>query len=419
MSFYGIMRTSVSDMAAQATRLATGANNIANIDTDGFKRASTEFSSMVPETAAGRYGSGGLQTHIRNSIAEQGALERTTSSTDIAVNGDGFFVVSDTDGTPFLTRAGAFVPDGDGGLVNAAGFYLMGYDLQTGPLAPVANGYTGLEVVNIFNLALQANPSVAGTFQANLPSQALPIAAADLPSGNLANAQYTAKTSLVVYDNLGAEVILDVYSSKVANEDWEIAVFDRAAAGPNGGFPYAAGPLSTTNLLFDPANGQLTGASPLSISIAVPNGGTLDLDLSQFSQLAADYTVIEAFVDGNAPSGVDSIEIASDGVIYAVFENGARLAVYQIPLADVPSPDNLRILSGNVFAVAEGSGDVQIGFPGIAGLGTIVANALEQSTVDLADELTSVIEAQRGYTANSKVFQTGSELLEVLVNLKR
>jgi flagellar hook protein FlgE len=130
-------------------------------------------------------------------------------------------------------------------------------------------------------------------------------------------------------------------------------------------------------------------------------------------------TNMELAVNGNAPSAVDSVDIAADGTVYAVFENGNRIATYKIPLATVPSVDQLTPLSGNVYSVSQLSGDVIVGFPGSGGLGSINSKALEQSNVDLATELTAMIESQRSYTANSKVFQTGSELLDVLVNLKR
>ncbi len=404
-------------MAAQANRLSTVADNIANSSTTGYKRASTEFSSILLESGS-EYLSGSVKTNVRYGISEQGAFSYTTSSTDLAVNGNGFFIVSNTNGQSFLTRAGSFVKNGDGDLVNAAGYRLMGYSLAGGAPTVVANSFDGLEVVNIGNLALQANPSALGTLFVNLPSNATVVAAADLPSANAATATYTAKTSLVAYDNLGNEVVLDVYASKTAADTWEIAVFDQAEA-TGGGFPYTAGPLVDDTLDFDPTTGQLDGGSPTGLSVPIPNGATLALDMSQSSQLAADYMVLEATVNGNAPSAVERVEISDDGIVYAVFENGARIATYQVPLATVSSPDNLKPLAGNVFAPGIDSGDVQIGFAGSGALGTIVSSALEQSTVDIASELTTMIESQRNYTVNSKVFQTGADLMDVLVNLKR
>ncbi len=396
MSFNGVLRTSVSGMNAQAARLASSADNIANSDTTGYKRTSTQFSSLIPESCTGHISSGSVITHVRNEISTQGSLEYTSSVTDLAITGEGFFVVSDEGGASTLTRAGAFVPNADGELVNSAGYYLMGYPVNNGITASVANGFAGLERVSVFDVALEANASTQGVLQVNYPSNAALVAPADLPSANAATAEFTGKTSLVAYDNLGNEVILDIYASKTASETWEIAVYDRADAAPSGAFPYAAGPLVTDTLTFDPTTGDLTGGSPTSMTIAIPNGQPMILDLSDASQLAADYTVLEATVDGNAPSGIDLLEIGSDGMVYASYDNGERVAVYQIPLATVQSPDRLRPMTGNVFQTTQDSGDIQIGIAGQVGFGAIVAGALEESTVDLASELTTVIEAQRG-----------------------
>jgi len=419
MSLYGVMRTSVSGMNALSNKLSTVGDNIANSGTVGYKQASTEFSSLVLSSGQTNYESGGVDTTIRYAVTQQGSFQYTASVTDLAISGSGFFIVSNESGTPFLTRAGSFVPDGEGNLVNAAGYYLMGYPLTGGDPAMVANGLSGLEVVNIAQTSLEATPSASGEFAANVPSTAVAIPAADLPSANGATASYTAKTSLVAYDNLGQELLLDVYFSKSGDNTWEVSVFNKADADPAGGFPYASAPLTTATLDFDATTGNLTTTSVSSLSIAIPNGAVLNLDLAGTTQLATSYTVLKAEVDGNAPSALERVEIGDDGTVYSVFENGSRMATYTIPLADVPSPDQLTPISGNVYQPSDTSGDVQVGFSGLRGYGTIVSGALEGSTVDLATELTAMIEAQRGYTANSKVFQTASDLLDVLVNLKR
>jgi flagellar hook protein FlgE len=148
MGIYSMMRTSASGMAAQANRLGTVADNIANVNTTGYKRAATEFSSLILESGTAEYVSGGVESRIRHAISEQGSFKFTTSSTDLAVKGDGFFVVSDSAGQPFLTRAGSFVRNADGDLVNAAGFKLMAYQLSGGTPSIVTNGTAGLEAVN-------------------------------------------------------------------------------------------------------------------------------------------------------------------------------------------------------------------------------------------------------------------------------
>lgn len=419
MGLYGVMTTSVSGMAAQADRMGTVADNIANVNTTGYKKASTEFATLVPEARVIEYTPGSVQTVIRRGITEQGGLAYTRSPTDLAINGNGFFMVSGANGTPYLTRAGSFVPNSAGELVNAAGYKLLGYNLANGDLSSIVNSAAGLEVVGTANLGLKATPSTAATLQVNLPSNAAITAAGDLPSANAATAQFEGKTSLVTYDNLGNEVILDIYTAKTATGTWQVSAYNRADAGPSGSFPYSSAALATTTLNFDNTTGQLTSSSATTQTIAIPNGGSLVIDFTKSTQLAADYIVQSAEVNGNPPAKVTSLEISKAGVVTAIYENGTRVPAFKIPLVNVASPNNLTVLSGNVFSPNSESGDLQIGIAGTASLGNIVSGALERPTVDLATELTTMVEAQRSYTANSKVFQTGSELLDVLVNLKR
>jgi len=418
MSLYGMMRTGVSGMNAQANRLSTVADNIANSSTTGYKRSSTEFSSLIIPSAGGNYQSGGVNTTVRTAISQQGDLKYTNSGSDLAINGNGFFVVESASGTPYLTRAGSFVPDGNGNLINAAGFYLMGYSFAAGPPATTANGFGGLERVSIAQQGLIAEASTQGTFKANLPSGA-DIASGPLPSSNDPNAVATQKSSLVVYDNLGNEVMLDIHYTKTADNTWEVAVYNQAGAAPGAPFPYSGGSLLTTSTLtFDGTTGALTSPAG-GINITVPGGQPFNLSLDGMTQLGTGYTELSVVANGAAPSGIESVEIAADGTVYAYYENGSFLELYRVPLANVQSPDQLTVLPGNVFTLSANSGDLQMGFPGSNGLGSVVSGALENSNVDIAEELTNMIESQRNYTANSKVFQTGADLMDVLVNLKR
>ncbi|MBS3650346.1 flagellar hook protein FlgE [Pseudaminobacter sp. 19-2017] len=420
MSLYGMMRTGVSGMNAQANRLSSVADNIANSNTTGYKRSTTEFSSLVLPQTGGNYTSGGVTTTVRNSITQQGDLRFTTSGYDLAVSGEGFFVVQDAAGKTFMTRAGAFTPDDQGRLVNAAGFTLMGYSYANGVPSANANGFGGLVPVNVNLNEITASPSQQGVFSANLPAAATPVPAANLPSTNAATAQYTSKSSLLAYDNLGREVILDVYSTKTADDTWQVTIFNQADAAPDTSFPYGAPALATQTLTFDPANkGKLAGGSADSVTFTVPGGQSLTLDLSGMTQLGNTYSVGAATIDGSGPTTIENIEIANDGIVYAQYGDGSIKALYRVPLATVPSPDQLTVLPGNVFAASALSGGAQVGFPGEGKLGSIMSGALESSNVDVAEELTNMIESQRGYTANSKVFQTGAELMDVLVNLKR
>jgi flagellar hook protein FlgE len=418
MSLYGVMRTSTSGMNAQSSRISAVAENVANANTNGYKAVRTEFASYFISGNVSQYNSGYVDVNMHRMVGNQGTLSATTSITDLAIQGEGFFIVRDANGENLLTRAGSYQPDADGQLVNAAGFSLLGYPVQAANGGIVVNGFAGLEPVTFNSVALSARPSTQGTLQTNLPAGAAAIAAASLPSANTAATSFTSKTSMVTYGNLGDEVMLDIYMSKKGPQQWELTVFDRAAVGASG-FPYAAGPIATTTMSFDPANGQLLPSSANSLVVAIPGGQPLTLDLSNTSQLAAGFSVQKADINGNKASAANLVEIADDGTVFVAFEDGTRQAKYRIPLATVPSPDNLEAISGNAFGVTVNSGDFRIGFSGEGGFGSIASGVLEQSTADIASEFTDMIDAQRGYTANSKVFQTGAELMDILVNLKR
>lgn len=419
MSISGMMRTSASGMAAQSSRLATVSDNIANASTHGYKRSFTEFSTVVLETGKTAYVPGSVDVKVRYGITQQGGFDYTTSATDLAVSGEGFFLVSDGN-TTYLTRAGSFVKDPQGNLVNAAGFMLQGYPLNGGAATVSANGTTGLETVNISSMALEATPSTSGTFYVNLPVGS-DAETGDTPNDNTTNSAYTAKTSVTGYDNVGRSITFDVYYTKTGDNEWQMTVFNQADADPvTHGFPYGGdGVLVNETLTFDPATGQLDSSGTTQITIPVPNGQNLVLDLSKSSELADDFQPLSSTINGNAPSSVEGVEFATDGTLYAVYGNGARVGIYRIPLATVASPDNLTPQAGNVYSVSAESGNLQLGFPGDAQFGIIKSSTLEKSTVDTATELTTMIESQYAFTANSKVFQTAGELMEVLVNLKR
>jgi flagellar hook protein FlgE len=399
MSLYGVLRSGVSGMNAQSNKLGTVAENIQNSSTNGYKRASTEFSSLILPSSEGNYNSGSVTSRVRYTIADQGPIAYTTSPSDLAISGNGFFVVSDPSGSPYLTRAGNFVKDGrTGNLVNASGFTLMGYKLGAGAVNPSLNSLDGVEPVNMASFAMQATGSTKGTFKGNLPDGAAVVA---LPT-------VSKQSSLQVYDKVGNPIKIDISLSKISDTQWSISVANGTSADPLTG-------TTSMTLTFD-ADGQLTGPSVLNFGI--PGGEPFALDMAGMTQLAGEYNVTGE-ANGNAPSAVKDVEFAADGTVYAVYEDGTRVGAYRIPLANVSSPDNLSPRAGNVYETTAESGGYQVGFPETSGFGSIASGALEGSNVDIGTELTAMIEAQTSYTANSKVFQTGSELLDVLMNLKR
>lgn len=412
MSLFSALTSSVSGMAAQAFKLATISDNIANVNTTGYKQATTQFESLVQEFDTSSYNAAGVGTHVRYNISEQGDLTAATSTTDLAVQGTGFFLVDDGAGTTFLTRAGSFRQDDQGNLVNAAGFTLLGYSAASG--ATSADGLGALTRVNVLTNNLSAAPSTQATFSANLDSR-VATATGNLPSTNAAPVEYTSKSSLVVYDNLGTPATLDLYFTKSAANTWELSIYNAADAAAVTTFPYAQPALVVDTLNFSPTDGTLAG--PSAVSVAVPNGGTMTIDLGTMTQVASPFAVAIANTDGSAPSALSSVSVKADGTLSGIYANGTEVPIYKIPLATVPAIDNLTVLPGNVFRAGTNSGDIHVGDAGLAGLGTIQSSNLESSTVDLASQLTDMIVSQRGYEANTKVFQTGSELLQLLTTM--
>ena len=440
MSLYGMMRTGVSGMNAQSTRLATVADNIANSGTNGYKKASVEFSSLVVPNTGTTYVSGGVSTQVRYNM-NPGNVQYTTSATDLAIDGSGFFVVEDASGKPFLTRAGSFIPDGNGNLLNAAGFYLMGRSFELGEPG-ASTGYGDFERVKIPTSGLERVPTTGGLFASNLPFDA-PIfagAATDLPSANpaapataiengLANGSIY-KSSMTAIGNAGEPIRLDIYFTKTAANEWEVTVFHQPNASVGTAFPYTgtAGttpgvtPLVNQTITYDPTTGSLVSGSTNEVTLNLTHlnaGADIKIDLSGMRQLAGPYTPLNAEMNGSSPSAIDKVVIDGSGIVSALYSNGAIQKLYRLDLAFVQSPDQMSVLPGNVFQEGLESGAVNFGKPNEISLGAIKSGALEASNVDIAEELTNMIESQRNYTANSKVFQTGGDLMDVLVNLKR
>jgi flagellar hook protein FlgE len=412
MSLYSALNASASGMRVQTTKLAVISDNIANANTTGYKQASAEFESMVDQYRTTDYSAAGVTAMVRNHIAEQGELASSVSSTDLGISGNGFFIVQDANGASFLTRAGSFTQDSSGNLVNAAGFTLMGYKPDTNVTS--ADGLAGLEPVNVLTNDLKALPSTEGTFSANLNSDA-PFVTGNLPSTNTAPVTFTSKSSLVAYDNLGKAVTLDIYFSKTASNTWEVSLYNADDASASDSFPYTSSALVTSTLNFSAADGSLT--SPSALTVAVPGGQTLDLDISHTTQLAADFAVTTATVNGHAPSTLQRVDVARDGTVSGVYADGSETALYKIPLATVPSVDSLEPEAGSVYRAGFWSGNIVVGDAGLGGLGTIQASTLEMSTVDLATQLSDMIVAQRSYQSNTKAFQTSSDLLGQLVQM--
>jgi flagellar hook protein FlgE len=427
-----LMGTAVSGMLGDTNWLTNISQNVSNANTTGYKQVQTEFATVIDAVGVSASSGGGVEASLQNQNALQGSVAGTSTVTDLAVKGDGYFIVSDSSGDIYLTRNGSFTPDADGNLVNSAGYYLMGYNVQAGEASGTTNSLAGLTKVNTITAGEAATPTTTGTLSVNLPSTADAVdATAVLPSDYAATSgqTYTEETSVTVYDNLGAAHTLNVYYTKTSADTWDVDVFDAAdsTSSTGSGFPYSE-ELYSGEMAFSANNGDMTGvttnagssgsSSGNSITFAVPTGQSATLNLGESTQLASAFTVNTATVNGNAASSLSGVSISSNGTLDFEYSNGSTSAGYDIPLATVASEDNLTSVNGNAFQANQVSGTIRVGTAGIGGFGKIASSSLEDSTVDLATELTDMIQSQSAYQANSKVFQTGADLLDILNNLK-
>ncbi|KZL11429.1 flagellar hook protein FlgE [Pseudovibrio sp. Ad26] len=409
MGLYGIMNTSVSGMNAQSNKLSTVADNISNANTVGYKRYKTAFSSLVGSGGGSGHESGIVNTTVVQSVRQQGAFNFTSRGTDLAINGNGFFQVEDSQGGTYYTRAGDFVLDKNGQMVNSGG-----YKLLSAGGAPVT--------VDLSTPVWQA--STQGELGVNLASSTPEPAA--IPTTGVPDGDY--RTSITTFDQNGNAVKINVVYTKrdqatdpvtgdVTSSTWLVEATDKDGNKINPTAPPTPAAPGEVILQFD-GDGNLAAGSPTDFVFKVPNGEVVTLDLSKTVTAGDKSSPNKIDVDGYKPSTIQTIRIESDGRVFGVYGSSAEKLLDQIQIVNFSNPDGLQAKSGNVYAATDASGDPAIGFPGDNGFGSLFSGAVEGSNVDLAAELTEMVQAQRTYSANTKVFNASSELLQELNNLR-
>jgi flagellar hook protein FlgE len=377
---------------------------------------------------------------VRTAILQQndidGAFRGTGRETNLAISGSGCFVVTrgpragGAAEPPLLTRTGSFEPDANGNLRNAAGLYLAGYRYDdTGALGLIdRNSFTGLETVNVGNATVAGSPTAAITVAGNLPSQETGQAVPGAPF--LSSVEY--------YTPLGAAGRLQMswQPGATANQwtmtlsdtngtDYGSVTVDFHDSGPLAGAPMTYS--GVTNLAtapaafaFNTATGAATltldnGTAPQVIDLALGTPDSYD-GLSQFS---GDYTPLQSVPDGSQSGTMIRVEIDERGDIWGFFDNGARRALFNVPLAEVTNPNGLSTQDNNTFVLTRDSGTVQMSIAATGGTGAITSGGVESSNVDIAEELTELIQKQRAYSSNAKVITTADEMLDETMRLKR
>lgn len=433
MSLYSALYAGVSGLSAQSTAMASVADNITNINTVGYKNADTQFRTLVSDGRGGQsYAAGGVTAVTRSLVSKDGVLQASSSATDVGIAGAGFFVTragTGADADISYTRAGSFTPDSQGYLKNSGGYYLQGWPLDAQGNY-VNNGDLGALVpVRVTQLTGTAAATSKLQMRANLDATATPFAGAYV-AGDMAAGTTPAQFSrpVDITDAQGGKHTVTLAFLKTGPNAWKGEIY----ATPATDVTAAGGVLASGDILFNP-DGSLNraGSSPAMFAALTPNwttgAGTGPIELSLgtdsgldgLTQFGGASAVISSSVDGGLLGSVASTRISDGGLVSAVFEDGTSRPVFQLPLASFQNPDGLTRLPGNAYGLSDLSGSVAINAPGLLGAGSISANTLEASTVDLAQEFTNMIRFQRAYSASSKIITTVDEMLQEIGNLKR
>ncbi|RYV50016.1 flagellar hook protein FlgE [Pengzhenrongella frigida] len=393
----------ISGLKAHQTMLDVAGNNIANVNTTGFKSSQTQFqdtlSQVLTNAGAAAPGVGGTnpaQVGLGVRVAgittnfSQGAAQLTNRSTDMMINGDGFFTLR-SGNEQFFTRAGSFNFDSLGQLVTPDGALVQGWAAVDGVVNP--NGpLTDIKLP--ISTLMGAEATKTATYVGNLPSDALDGSAPLVKS-------------IDVYDSLGNTRSLKLTFTKAAG-DWSVAATDGTAT-----FPVAP---ATGLVTFDPATGAILTPTTFTIGTAPDD---VAVDLSALTGFAGLSTVAAVAQDGQGAGNLQSFSLSPDGTLLGSFSNGLKQAIGQLSMATFTNPTGLEKAGGSMYRTTVSSGIAQVGVAGTGGRGKLAGGSLEMSNVDLSAEFTNLIIAQRGFQANSRVITTSDELLQELVNLKR
>lgn len=435
MSIYTALRAGVSGLTANSSALAVISDNIANVNTVGYKRSGVDFSALVnAQNSNTTYNAGGVLPLTRQQISLQGSLEQSRSSTDLAISGDGFFIVSPNNqqlsngGSVLFTRAGSFTIDANGYMVNAQGLFLQGWPVNSdGSVVSSPTSLSAIEPINISGVGGLAEPTENVGINANLNSDQSPFGGA-YTAGDMATGAVTPQfeSSLEVFDSLGAPRSVAFGFMKTGPNVWQVEAYARPNTNITGGGG-TGGLLASGTLTFntDGTVASVTGTigSTFSIPWASSTGASaqdIDLDLeSGMTQFAKSFGVTSVTADGVPPGDLVGLVLEGDGFLTAQFSNGRARALYQIPLATFLNPNGLAADQGGAFRTTLESGLYNINAANAGGAGRMVSGALEASNVDLAAEFTNLITTQRAYSAASRIITTADQMLEELLMIKR
>jgi flagellar hook protein FlgE len=415
--------TALSALSATSTAIDVVGNNLANLNSPGFKSSDVVFRDLVTQSL----GAGLGETQVGFGTGQpltvrhftQGAIQTTSGLLDAAIQGDGFFVVKNDTGGTFYTRAGNFMVDKAGNLLTDTGCRVQGWTNMSGAAALDTNGAIGNIIVPVGSLK-PPNQTKNFTVDLNLDSSAQPDATSKF------------STPITVYDSLGTDHVLTLNFEKTGPNTWNYSVTipGEEIEGGTAGTPYPIDGVSgaftfdNTGKLVDPAYG-----APITFQIPGLADGAADMDLSwdpwasatvgritQYGQNSASSANSQ---DGSAAAELDRVGLSDGGQILAHYTDGTQVVVGQVALASIRNPDTLVAAGNNNFQLSAGTAAPSIGVPGTGGRGTIVGGSIEASNVDIARQFTNLIVFQRGYEANARVITTADTISQDTIQLIR
>lgn len=434
MTISSSLNAGVAGLTANANRLSTIADNIANSSTYGYKRASADFHSMVIHgNSRVSYSAGGVRVTNMRLIDERGPLIATSNPTDLAIDGRGFIPVTtigaisgqDQAYPISLATTGSFRPDANGILRTETGQVLMGW-----PANPdgTMNSYprdtmASLQPVRINANQYVGNPTSEMKLGINLPATASMAGASGTPYD----------LAVEYFGNLGTSESLDfkftpIIPANGASNSWNVTISDSASAGAVVGeytlnfdsSQSTGGTLASVSTIsggdYDPANGTIAltlGGGVINLNIGKPG------EPNGMTQLSATFAPVSITKNGSPVASLTSVEVDEKGSLFAIYDQGFSRRIYQIPVIDVPNPNGLIALNDQTYQVSPDSGPFYLWDAGDGPTGAIIGFSREESSTDVAAELTQLIQTQRAYSSNAKVIQTVDEMLQETTNIKR
>ena len=460
------MFSAVSGLRAHQLRMDVIGNNIANVNTVGFKGSRVTFQEVFSQTLRGagspQDGKGGtnpqqvglgINVSSMDTFHIRGAVERTDYNTDLMVNGDGFFIVADGINRSY-TRAGNFAIDTDGNLVTADGYKILGYAAdEEGKLKSTLEGLV-ISKATSFDARVTDMVGFEGNLNSETkkttdftPNPAI-VAAADAvylqkPHPTIAtqfvyeqNKDFkdvvARETSFQVYDNLGGIHQIKQAYIKIGDiatgSQYQVETFYVKEDGSmHRATTTATDPLRASVipqvLTFDTKGKLISGQTMnLTVDSGLTNGAgpfTFEVDFNNLTMFANNSTASATKISGYKQGTLEDFTISASGEIFGIFDNNQRKVLGQIALANFKNPAGLEKTGGNMYRTTSNSGQAMIGVPGSGGFGNLNPGALEMSNVDLSREFTNMITTQRGFQANSRIISTSDEMLQEIVNIKR